>query len=168
MEERSREVQSVWEQRKESLEELEKVKEELEEEKRKKKKDQETPEVIPKKSPDDLVLFRALAEKLGESFESVCGMRRKERDELIEVMGITVRADTEVRLEEEREMRRSSEEKLRVAEERLLCVVCQAQEVERVFLPCGHLCCCTNCEDMIQKCPMCRAQIQGKVKAFLN
>ena len=71
MEERSREVQSVWEQRKESLEELEKVKEELEEEKRKKKKDQETPEVIPKKSPDDLVLFRALAEKLGESFESV-------------------------------------------------------------------------------------------------
>ena len=70
-----------------------------------------------------------------------------------------------------------------------------------VFLPCGHFCCCTNCEDMvsfffflflfisffllfasfkffqsrltfdsyqIQKCPMCRAPIQGKMKAFVN
>jgi len=95
-------------------------------------------------------------------------MRRKERNHLIEVMGITVRPDTEVRLEQEREMRKASEEKLRVAEERLLCVICQAQEVGSVFLPCGHFCCCTNCEDMIQKCPMCRAPIQGKMKAFVN
>merc|ERR1711934_341159 len=72
-----------------------------------------------------------------------------------EVMGITVRPDTEVRLEQERGMRKASEEKLRVAEERLLCVICQAQEVGSVFLPCGHFCCCTNCEDMIQMCPMC-------------
>ena len=80
MEERSRELQSVWEQRKESLAELEKAKEEMEVEKRKAKEkmDEEkrkaelgTPEAISKKSQDDPDLFRALAEKLGESFESV-------------------------------------------------------------------------------------------------
>ena len=69
MEERSRELQSVWEQRKESLAELEKAKEEMEEEKR--KAELGTPEAISKKSQDDPDLFRALAEKLGESFESV-------------------------------------------------------------------------------------------------
>ena len=85
LEERVREVQSVWEQRKESLAELEKTKEEMEEAKRKVEQnrmtiemmeagtgDQETtPEAISKKSQDDLELFRALAEQLGESFESV-------------------------------------------------------------------------------------------------
>ena len=85
MEEREREVQSVWEQRKESLAELEKTKVEMEEAKRKVEQnrmtiemmeagtgDQETtPEAISKKSQDDLELFRALAEQLGESFESV-------------------------------------------------------------------------------------------------
>ena len=87
MEEREREVQSVWEQRKESLAELEKTKEEMEEAKRKAEQnrmtiemmeagtgDQETtPEAISKKSQEDLELFRALAEQLGESFESVGG-----------------------------------------------------------------------------------------------
>ena len=85
MEEREREVQSVWEQKKESLAELEKTKEEMEEAKRKVEQnrmtiemmeagtgDQETtPEAISKKSQDDLELFRALAEKLEEPFESV-------------------------------------------------------------------------------------------------
>ena len=85
MEERVREVQSVWEQRKESLAELEKTKEEMEYAKRKAEEQNKitiemkgetgnqetTPEAISKQSQDDLVLFRALAEKLGESFESV-------------------------------------------------------------------------------------------------
>ena len=76
----------MWEQRKESLAELEKTKEEMEEAKRMQKKSEEqtrmtiegetgnrdtTPEAISKQSQDDLDLFRALAEKLGETFESV-------------------------------------------------------------------------------------------------
>ena len=78
MEERVREVQSVWEQRKESLAELEKTKEEMEEAKRKVERNRMTIEMMEaqnvnqeKPEENNLELFRALAEKLGETFESV-------------------------------------------------------------------------------------------------
>ena len=79
LEEREREVQSVWEQRKESLGELEKAKEELEEAKRKVERNRMTIEMMQeaqtgnqeKPEQDNLELFKALAEKLGETLESV-------------------------------------------------------------------------------------------------
>ena len=72
-------MQSVWEQRKESLGELEKAKEELEEAKRKVERNRMTIEMMQeaqtgnqeKPEQDNLDLFKALAEKLGETLESV-------------------------------------------------------------------------------------------------
>ena len=78
MEEREREVQNAWEQKKESLAEMEKVKEEMEEAKRKVERNRMTIEMMEaqnvnqeKPEEDNLELFRTLAEKLGETLESV-------------------------------------------------------------------------------------------------
>lgn len=40
--------------------------------------------------------------------------------------------------------------------EHLQCVV--------ILLPCGHLCCCVNCQNSIDLCPLCRAQIERRIK----
>ncbi|XP_014215899.1 E3 ubiquitin-protein ligase LRSAM1 [Copidosoma floridanum] len=45
------------------------------------------------------------------------------------------------------------------------CVVCMDFDCEVIFLPCGHLCCCARCTDMLTNdCPMCRTTIKRKVR----
>ncbi|KAF7988311.1 hypothetical protein HCN44_000884 [Aphidius gifuensis] len=45
------------------------------------------------------------------------------------------------------------------------CVVCFDSECQVIFLPCGHLCCCENCSNMVTtECPMCRTLIQRKIQ----
>lgn len=47
------------------------------------------------------------------------------------------------------------------------CVVCLDLQCEVIFLPCGHLCCCSNCANMVSsECPMCRSTIERKMKIF--
>lgn len=42
------------------------------------------------------------------------------------------------------------------------CCVCLAKESTVVFLPCGHVCTCTECSPVVQSCPICRAGIQSR------
>lgn len=44
-----------------------------------------------------------------------------------------------------------------------LCKVCFTDEVTIVFLPCGHLVCCTSCGNRIVNCCICRQFIRGTV-----
>ncbi|CAG5082338.1 Similar to Lrsam1: E3 ubiquitin-protein ligase LRSAM1 (Mus musculus) [Cotesia congregata] len=45
------------------------------------------------------------------------------------------------------------------------CVVCFDSQCEIIFIPCGHLCCCAKCSNMvINECPMCRGSIQRKIQ----
>ncbi|XP_011144525.1 E3 ubiquitin-protein ligase LRSAM1 isoform X2 [Harpegnathos saltator] len=45
------------------------------------------------------------------------------------------------------------------------CVICLDSQCEVIFLPCGHLCCCSACADKIlAECPMCRSPIERKVR----
>jgi hypothetical protein len=39
-----------------------------------------------------------------------------------------------------------------------LCTICMDNLIEILFVPCGHLCCCSSCAKQIQnkKCPICR------------
>lgn len=37
-------------------------------------------------------------------------------------------------------------------------------QCKAIFLPCGHLCCCLNCQNIIDVCPMCRAIIERRIK----
>jgi len=47
-----------------------------------------------------------------------------------------------------------------------LCVVCLEIKKEYVFVPCGHFCCCATCTQTISQCPMCRKNIEQKVKVY--
>ncbi|XP_058120111.1 E3 ubiquitin-protein ligase LRSAM1-like isoform X2 [Anopheles coustani] len=46
------------------------------------------------------------------------------------------------------------------------CVICMEQTVQVIFLPCGHMCCCSGCHVEIHDCPMCRAYIERKIKVI--
>ncbi|XP_034227698.1 E3 ubiquitin-protein ligase SP1-like [Prunus dulcis] len=46
------------------------------------------------------------------------------------------------------------------------CVICLEQEFCFVFVPCGHMCCCTSCCLNLRKCPLCRQQIVQVVRTF--
>ncbi|XP_017763784.1 PREDICTED: E3 ubiquitin-protein ligase LRSAM1-like isoform X2 [Eufriesea mexicana] len=44
------------------------------------------------------------------------------------------------------------------------CVICLDLQCEVIFLPCGHLCCCSGCANMVSSgCPMCRSVIDHKI-----
>ncbi|XP_066303443.1 baculoviral IAP repeat-containing protein 7-like [Branchiostoma lanceolatum] len=63
----------------------------------------------------------------------------------------------------ERELRRLREERQ--------CKVCLSADACMVFIPCGHLCCCEHCANMLRmrgrRCPLCRALFQRVQRAFL-
>uniref|UniRef100_A0A669EDY8 Leucine rich repeat and sterile alpha motif containing 1 n=1 Tax=Oreochromis niloticus TaxID=8128 RepID=A0A669EDY8_ORENI len=37
-----------------------------------------------------------------------------------------------------------------------------------IFLPCGHVCCCQVCNDALQNCPLCRANISQRIRLYQN
>ncbi|KAK1356093.1 RING-type E3 ubiquitin transferase [Heracleum sosnowskyi] len=47
-----------------------------------------------------------------------------------------------------------------------LCVICLEQNYNSVFVPCGHMCCCTGCASHLTSCPLCRKRIDQVVKTF--
>ncbi|XP_048240043.1 baculoviral IAP repeat-containing protein 7-like [Haliotis rufescens] len=76
---------------------------------------------------------------------------------------------------EERAMDDSSDEdsqslmeENRQLKEQRQCKICMDEEVNVVFLPCGHLVCCATCAPALRKCPICRANIRGTVRTFMS
>ena len=56
---------------------------------------------------------------------------------------------------------------LRSMEQSRLCKICYKQPSNVVFIPCGHLACCTSCSnENLRRCPVCHRGIQEKIKAF--
>ena len=49
-----------------------------------------------------------------------------------------------------------------------LCKICLDKEVGVVFIPCGHFATCVSCAPSFNKCPVCRAKIEGAVRTFLS
>ena len=49
-----------------------------------------------------------------------------------------------------------------------LCVICLTNTINTVFYTCGHMCCCLQCSEIIQrdKCPICRLEITDVIKTF--
>lgn len=43
------------------------------------------------------------------------------------------------------------------------CVVCFDVRPLLVFVPCGHVCCCSGCSQDVSQCPLCRADIESKL-----
>ena len=42
-----------------------------------------------------------------------------------------------------------------------MCKICMDQEVSQVFNPCSHAICCNICINSLQKCPICRKNIES-------
>ena len=40
------------------------------------------------------------------------------------------------------------------------CSVCQTFPVSRAILPCGHVCLCVLCFEKVERCPICRGEMQ--------
>lgn len=59
------------------------------------------------------------------------------------------------------------EEENRRLHEQTLCKICLEEQLAMVFLPCGHLVCCTKCAPALRKCPKCGGIITGSVKTSL-
>ncbi len=52
--------------------------------------------------------------------------------------------------------------------EERMCKICMDNDVNIVFLPCGHLVSCQECAPNIKKCAVCRTLIRGTVKTYLS
>ncbi len=48
------------------------------------------------------------------------------------------------------------------------CRVCRDNDANKLFLPCGHLACCSLCAPALQKCPQCKTVIRGIVAVFFG
>jgi len=48
------------------------------------------------------------------------------------------------------------------------CKVCMENEVDQVFIPCGHVICCKTCITKLQICPICRKSIDDTLLAYFS
>ena len=48
------------------------------------------------------------------------------------------------------------------------CKVCHDEDVCMVFIPCGHLACCSKCGENVKKCPICHSEITERIRSFLS
>nr|AJC98412.1 IAP2 [Anopheles coluzzii]AJC98416.1 IAP2 [Anopheles coluzzii]AJC98426.1 IAP2 [Anopheles coluzzii] len=61
---------------------------------------------------------------------------------------------------------RLREENKRMKQERE-CKICLTQEADVVFMPCAHLLSCVQCSTGVDNCPVCRAVITHRFRAFI-
>jgi len=48
------------------------------------------------------------------------------------------------------------------------CKTCKIEEKEVLFLPCGHLVCCSTCSKNIERCVICLSSINARIQTFKN
>lgn len=46
------------------------------------------------------------------------------------------------------------------------CVICMENDSQVIFLPCGHLCCCHDCQLNLHECPICRGKLERRIKVI--
>jgi hypothetical protein len=50
--------------------------------------------------------------------------------------------------------------------EEATCKVCYDNPINTVLIRCGHICCCLDCSSMLERCPLCRRQIDEVIQTF--
>ena len=48
----------------------------------------------------------------------------------------------------------------------LNCIICFDNQIQVVFLPCGHQLACLTCSQKMQTCPICRKEIESKLRTY--
>ena len=61
-----------------------------------------------------------------------------------------------------------AEQQREEAQDRLECTVCMNAERNVLFLPCSHVAACVGCVARLDKCPICRQQVQELVQLTLG
>lgn len=46
------------------------------------------------------------------------------------------------------------------------CIICCSQQIEIVFVPCGHQLSCSKCSKKITICPVCRLKVDSKLRTY--
>ena len=49
-----------------------------------------------------------------------------------------------------------------------ICKICYTNELNVVFLPCGHVVSCTKCAEVLYKCPICRSYIENSNRIYFS
>ncbi|XP_072043914.1 uncharacterized protein [Amphiura filiformis] len=47
-----------------------------------------------------------------------------------------------------------------------LCKICMDEEMQVLFMPCNHFATCDECGKILDKCPICREDIQNKIRVY--
>ncbi|XP_078321655.1 baculoviral IAP repeat-containing protein 8-like [Crassostrea virginica] len=53
-------------------------------------------------------------------------------------------------------------------EDELTCRRCYSNQVSVVFLPCGHLCTCSDCSSSVKHCLLCKKLVKGTVRTYMT
>jgi hypothetical protein len=107
---------------------------------------------------------------LRQSFEDGGAWVRKKHEEVATMEAAMKKK--EVNLTDLTKMLKESEEKLteveRETQEKNVCKLCMEDDISVVFLPCGHLCCCSSCANLpaVKNCPICSVEIGSKIRVF--
>ncbi|XP_067948753.1 baculoviral IAP repeat-containing protein 7-like [Watersipora subatra] len=56
----------------------------------------------------------------------------------------------------------------RIVKSQLTCKICMDGPVGIAFLPCGHMVCCPSCAPAMLQCPLCRQDVRGTVRVYLD
>ncbi|OAF68059.1 hypothetical protein A3Q56_04211 [Intoshia linei] len=46
------------------------------------------------------------------------------------------------------------------------CVICMEKMCDVIFLMCGHICTCSICTNRVEICPLCRSNIEKRMKKY--
>ncbi|XP_072252181.1 E3 ubiquitin-protein ligase XIAP [Leuresthes tenuis] len=58
-------------------------------------------------------------------------------------------------------------EKLQKLQREKQCKICMDRDICIVFIPCGHLVSCSQCSELLPKCPICCGAITQKIKTYV-
>ena len=50
---------------------------------------------------------------------------------------------------------------------RLKCKICMEGDIQTAFVPCGHAATCWSCNTRVDRCPVCRADINQRIRIYL-
>ncbi|XP_076799712.1 baculoviral IAP repeat-containing protein 7-like isoform X1 [Clavelina lepadiformis] len=56
---------------------------------------------------------------------------------------------------------------IRRLEEARMCKSCHHDQANMVFMPCGHLACCTSCGGSLENCPVCHSTVRERVRSYI-
>jgi len=62
----------------------------------------------------------------------------------------------------------SPQDEIRKLEEEKLCKICKKENVQVVFLPCGHRVSCNQCSSTATQCPLCKISITEKLRTYAS